>query len=582
MGNKSAAKTAFMGLAFALAGFAGAMAEEEARFDRVNVRTWLTQGSPAVFPERTDDRLAVEWLAERPSFAISFSGGGARAATAALGQLRALDRLEWIDKAQYISANSGGTWTSVPYIYLPRRISDRRFLGDYLPPGAINDKALSATGEEHAMARAIHSARVADLKNLDRLKVPADGDEAYANLVGKIFLDPFGLHDRKKFFSFDEKARREILSGNPHLKADDFYVIERQRPFLIMVGTLLGRQTSASPDDRYLFEVTPLYVGTRSQFPRKSRIGRKTLLVGGGYLEPFGYDSYEPEERLKDGRLRVRLKGKKRRGDRPDNLRYRFTLSDAIGMSSAAPLARLTGKGVPNFLFPEFRHWTVDRKTVENDRKLRKSSDEFQHGDGGDIDNLALLPLLARQVENILVFVNTSKIFPTAEDANCKIISEDLLVDDVISLFRPIGKLTHNTVFKDGENELETLCEAFRQRRAAGKSLVHCQRYEVAENGRQAIHPYRPNICWVYLNRVKAWIDLLPGDRAQPLTLELKDGAGEKFSRFPHYRTFGEGASMIDLDPERVHALSNLAAWTVLNSADEIARGLVGASLDVP
>ena len=47
------------------------------------------------------------------------------------------------------------------------------------------------------------------------------------------------------------------------------------------------------------------------------------------------------------------------------------------------------------------------------------------------------------------------------------------------------------------------------------------------------------------------------------------------FDNFPHYHTFAEqGVSLIDLNRERVIALSNLTAWTVLESADYIAENL--------
>ena len=47
------------------------------------------------------------------------------------------------------------------------------------------------------------------------------------------------------------------------------------------------------------------------------------------------------------------------------------------------------------------------------------------------------------------------------------------------------------------------------------------------------------------------------------------------FGNFPHYHTFAEqGVSLIDLNRERVIALSNLTAWTMLESADYIAENL--------
>ena len=35
------------------------------------------------------------------------------------------------------------------------------------------------------------------------------------------------------------------------------------------------------------------------------------------------------------------------------------------------------------------------------------------HGDGGNIDNIGLMPLLARKVDNIIVFINTQEDFDT-------------------------------------------------------------------------------------------------------------------------------------------------------------------------
>jgi hypothetical protein len=44
------------------------------------------------------------------------SGGGMRAATCALGWYRGLNKLNLLQKARYVSANSGATWTTLPLI----------------------------------------------------------------------------------------------------------------------------------------------------------------------------------------------------------------------------------------------------------------------------------------------------------------------------------------------------------------------------------------------------------------------------------------------------------------------------------
>ena len=63
---------------------------------------------------------------------------------------------------------------------------------------------------------------------------------------------------------------------------------------------------------------------------------------------------------------------------------------------------------------------------------------------------------------------------------------------------------------------------------------------------------------------------------------DLYEGHGS-FEIFPHYLTFAEhGIFLIDLNRERVVALSNLAAWMVKESADYIASSLSGAGLPLP
>jgi hypothetical protein len=406
--------------------------------------------------------------------------------------------------------------------------------------------------------------------------------------VGKIFLEPFGLHDLNRFFTFHEGALDQILDGNSeakdgkhYLKKDDFYLARKNRPFLILVGTLLAQQDKSNPDELYIIEITPLYVGVRKRFLPELKVkGKKrTRAIGGGYVEPFGYDSFAPKEGASaiGDRWKVRLKAKKsdilKFKDSPFNKRYRFTLSDAIGISSSAPLVTLAKTPIRNVVFPEFRHWPVE--AITGHYPLVETN-ELQHGDGGDIDNLAIMPLLARRVENILVFINTRSEF-TPQDT-CESISEEF-TDDLVSLFQQTEKLRHNVVFAQGKESLTEICQFFKDKRAEGKPLVFCQSYNVVANTRHDIQPYTTKICWVYLDRVQKWIDALP-DNGGPLTRELIEGMG-KFDTFPYFETFRERKlRVIDLDRERVQALSNLAAWTVFEAADYIKDGLEGAQLE--
>ena len=544
--------------------------------DTVAVRTWdIDANSSALPPELADDELVVPWLRERASFGIAFSGGGTRSASASLGQLRALHDLGWLRRARYISSNSGGSWVTVPYTYLPLAIDEERFLGDYIPPEQLDDQNLSpSTTDPLALGTAIHNAStIGELLELGR------GDEAYSDIVASIFLQPFGLHDNEKFFTFHQGALERTLAGNPSLGAGDFQIVERDdRPYLIVTGVMIGQQLSDDPEEYFPIDMTPLYTGIRGRFQFEK--DDETVVVGGGYVESFGYDSYEPQGGAVDGRWRVRLTGLLSRGDKPIGDRYRFTLSDVIGASSAAPLATLSRSAIPNFLFPEFRHWPVNRQAInQSGERVRRKADEFQHGDGADMDNLALTPLLVRKTENIIVFINTEDAF-RKPSSGCGDVTEEHITDDVISCFRPSGVLIHNIVFGDGDAALAKICEAFAAQQAAGEPLVYCQPYDVIANARHGIAPYRTSICWVYLDRANDWIERLDHTNYD-LVRQLYDGEGS-FDNFPHYLTFAEqGVSLIDLSRERVIALSNLAAWMVKESAEYIASSLSGAELTI-
>jgi hypothetical protein len=537
--------------------------------DEVAVRTWIVAAESDIAPpEIADDELAVPGLSERASFGIAFSGGGTRSASASLGQLRALHQLGWLQRARYVSSNSGGSWATVPYTWLPSNISDEQFLGAYIAPDKLSDDNLRpSVVDKLSFSTAIHNAGT-----VDELLEMGRGDEAYSDIVGSIFLEPFGLHDNEKFFTFHRAALDAALANNPRLTIDDFQLVEHEdRPYPIITSVMIGQQLSEDPEEYFPIDMTPLYTGIRGRFELQK--DDQTVIVGGGYIESCGYDSYEPHGNTGNGRSLVRLTGLLGRGDKPYGDRNRFTLSDVIGATSAAPLATLSRSSVPNFLFPEFRHWSADQAAIaQSDKSVRREADEFQHGDGADMDNLALTPLLVRKTENILVFINTQDAFQRPP-SGCKDISEEHLTDDVISYFRTTGVLIHNVVFPNASAELDTLCEAFSARKEAGEPLVFCQVYDVLENKRHGISPYRTSICWVHLDRTDRWMEKL--DRtAGDLVRQLYANEGT-FDNFPHYLTFAEqGVSLIDLNRERVIALSNLAAWTVLESADYIAENL--------
>src|SRR5690349_4032202 len=81
---------------------------------------------------------------------VSLSGGGSRALTAAMGQLRALKKLtvngrSLLAQTKALSTVSGGAWLGVPFIYLPPGSpSDDAYLGPWIDDQSILTPAMLA------------------------------------------------------------------------------------------------------------------------------------------------------------------------------------------------------------------------------------------------------------------------------------------------------------------------------------------------------------------------------------------------------------------------------------------------------
>ena len=513
----------------------------------VNARIWNTEADPASFPEIDDtDGLAVPWLRNKPDLGVAFSGGGTRSASATLGQLRGLRKTGLLEQVRYISAVSGGSWAATPYTYLPEGYDEELFLGDAKEPAALSIEDFSRV-EEGSLARAISNTVITDDFLWDAITL--GGDETFSRAIGRLFLAPFDLNDTRRFFTFHDGARDAVLAGNRqaddaqyYLEKQDFYTARTGRPYLIVGGTILRLDNTGYSRQKMQCEYTPLYTGVRRLFPGA---GRRGVPIGGGYVESFAYDSASPREQWDAHRWRVKL-GRKR---------FRFTLSDVIGSSGAAPAELLESKRLSFLGFPEFRHWPIHRLGEISD-------EEYGHGDGGHLENLGIMPLLARHVKNIIVFVNTKTRFRPRAQQDPYAASLEPLFHSVVDREDEDAEFETNVVFED-DGKFSALIAGLKKRKAAGRTLIHCDTYIVKPNSHYRIdNRYEVNVCWIYNETVKTWSEAL---NEKPRTLV---GA---LTRFPHYRTFFQNPpKIIDLSLAEVNALAHLSCWNVTANEETI------------
>ncbi|MCB9232578.1 MAG: hypothetical protein H6581_12985 [Bacteroidia bacterium] len=531
------------------------------------VRVWRTENQ-VQWPEK---ELNLR------STGVCFSGGGTRALCCATGQMKGLKVLDLWSDIGYISAVSGGSWASTIFTYYNAGAqNDEELLGTYIEPGEIsmdNLLDISPSFLGYAATRDL-SATILELtlKDIATAGILQSGKDIWIDAIGETYLKHFGLYDRGKprYYTLNDSTMQGIIDLNPKLKlsSDDFYTVHSlqpgdvHRPFLVVNSSLLAPASMlpVNADDMTVFNYTPLYLGSlhRQFIEYDSRLrGKKGFLVGGGFMEPFAMGS-KPKSFISGNYFKVKLPERK------------FRLVDATGTSSSAFAADLGSSFLELFpvdllpnsnlgrIIPEEKYWPLpDKGMVE--------ATDFRFADGGNLDNFGLLTLLQRQVQKIVVFINTDAPINLDFDpkSDCAPVATDI-DSDVYPLFGyPGGNQVHNQVFE--KSEFAILFEKLRDARANGKSVMAKTSFKVKENSFWGIQPYQPEILWVYNEQVDQWEDSLNKE----LKKDLCRGVKGDFKDFPLYPTVGEDRFRLqEFTPSQVNLLYQLSAWNVISNPE--------------
>ncbi len=489
------------------------------------------------------------------SIGLCLSGGGSRALTCAMGQLRALDSLGLMDKIFAISSVSGGTWANSLYTYLPASISDADFLGaPVLDPSLLTVTgslpfALDQLPPNNLGTVPLGLGVLSDLGEILKLKFEwgYPNSELWQGLIGHSVLRPFGLwspdpnhnYFDQHYFSWTEnflKLPNGTLARNPSLSTSDFYTVSRKRPFMVFNTALFNDDTTSA--DLVPFEAN-FMLGVRQPFPSTQPT------IGGGLMDSMAMTGAYVKD-LGNNDMLV-APGKRR-----------YSLADIVGSSSAAFAQELEEEHPSlNGLVPRYGYFPIaSRKTV--------AEKTFRFADGGSLENLGLNAMLARGVGRVLVGINTDEAL--GMDGNEIIVSSDLpplfgLQPYVkgkgyvpysqdpgtgsVRLFR------HNQVFPT--SSFAALQRALWARRQAGAPVVVRQTLNVLPNAWFGVAGNTSvDILWMYNDFVPAFWD--------QLTWEVKgaiDIAGHL--QFPLYNTF----TMLKLDTVAVSALAHLWCWNL-------------------
>lgn len=647
------------------------MTHQDSSPEIFTMQYWDTPLLGSQYPEMEDPDIK-----KRKSFGVAFLGGGNRSAPATLGELRKLHELKWIDEARYITAVSGGAWAAIPYTFLKKdcasddaRTCQKIFLGNSFLPAEVAERVaeIKTYGKdqdpEFAKGSLLGALANSDIAaNVVKGWTEGRFDETYAGAIEKIYLEPFGLGSGNggksdSVFTWREKDRDAIFERAPRFRNTEVHYVERDRPYLIVGGTVLTKRHFIKPKDKFRLEMTPLYTGVPTQVPSPPDVP-KGFELGGGFVESAGYDYVtesvheiiEVHEGRKIKRKMLDLRDPQF-GNRTDSSRLNFSLGNMAGVAGAAPVE--DGVSVPFFGvflgdlgFPE--HYIPVNQPIPGRHPLFTPKGvfpekEWAHGDGGHEDNLGLGPLLARQVKNIISFVNAyapaiqkhadecrekleGKDIATLTDAKLRKrlkVCEEIIGTDIPSFFFPTSQQIHNTglrlaensmlatKLKDGSNVPERLRPYWDQLQVADEitknhNNLSCNKYLYKPDGLSSPGgvEYEPTICFVWLgfdpdwfNQVCKTVDekMSAQDRNVVQTaLEFNQychttySSKLKFSAihsngFPHLGTsFDRRSRVLKADPARLFALSNYTSWQLQKHSGKIRDAFKRNGLNLP
>lgn len=335
--------------------------------------------------------------------ALCISGGSGRSFSSAIGQIAAIKKLGLYDKFKVLSTVSGSSWFGTIYTFAPDSITDMQLIGDatITPPdqltrGNLNFLCTKSLGYcYYRMRNESFATAFIDILNSKIF----NSSQYFSRCLGTILLEPFGLNSNCKFFTLNLESANRIIDKNPNLTMENFYLPhDNNRLFLICNSTFIN--TFDSKQLRYSFEYSPLSCGT-PQLIEYYKTEDETFFIGGGFIETFAFNSTSPKKTSENNIVEALLSNN-----------GIFTLSDMIGSSGAAPGWALDLLHMEKTL-PMFNVWSPKyiKPGLVNKCSLV---------DGGNIDDLGIIPLLQRGYKRIILFVNSEFPIDTADSSDCE------------------------------------------------------------------------------------------------------------------------------------------------------------------
>jgi hypothetical protein len=271
----------------------------------------------------TASSLTVDQFVQLPdtpgNVGVCLSGGGSRALSAGMGQLRALATLQQggrslLSQTRAVSTVSGGSWLGVTFEFLGAGTTDAAFLNDYVAdPGSLVPTSTPGHSPAETLD-ALPSGNIGATVSDDLFSVPALAVEAYLlykflgtppnflwqALMGLHILLPYGLYAPgshalpSSLFSWDAATLASQVTGpNPALAGETAHLVasgagKARRPFLVCNTAMFLNQPEVTYHYLAPVQSTPFMTGIVGAPQGTDANGRSP---GGGGVTSFAFSS---------------------------------------------------------------------------------------------------------------------------------------------------------------------------------------------------------------------------------------------------------------------------------------------------
>lgn len=549
---------------------------------KFNAKVWPVDADHAVFPGNHGDVTT----------ALCFSGGGARSFGLSVGAMRALHHLDLMKNVDAISAVSGGAWAAGAYMFA-KDISEEDLIGSSTTP----DRLTMANLEKHDGK--LGTIMTTKMKYFVEGFLPGPQhrhhyrlyDDLWEDFIADTILQPMGLHNYSQFMAGSLDDVDNIKKANPDVSWDGFEFITPQlgRPKVLVLSAAIiapctaiandGRPTHCYKDSKnsiYTLQMSPDYTGSpfhpgggRVDYdpelnPLRGSGSLKNVLVGGGFVQSFAFGGKPPHDTSglgTDGSV-----GKLTPMETPHRP---FNLAQALAFSSCALAETMNHIGVANFI-PKARLWAVGGNNTD--------SYVYQLGDGGNIENAGLLPMLQRHVTRIVWLINTDTgIDVTVDFCNTKQFTTNEYKGKVTNQITDkfgfgvdsiTGTLSDNQVF--AREEFNPLLCKLKKQKKAGTATIVSQHMTVQENKYWQIKGYDIEIIFLYHETCGEFIDKLPEDAKQTVQGLSKS---PPFKDYPFFKTTMENApEFTAYSQQQINLLASQSEYIVNTYAEQFKK----------